>query len=56
MSIATFSDAQKTLKNIRISNINKFIFGHVNINSLRNESDVLCEDWHLVFGIQLAFL
>ena len=42
-SIATFSDAKKTLKNIRISNINKLIFGHLNINSLRNKFDLLCE-------------
>ena len=56
VSIATFSDAKKTFKNIRISNINKLIFGYLNINSLRNEFDLLCEDWHLAFGIQLAFL
>ena len=42
-SIATFSDAKKTLKNIRISNINKLIFGHLNIKSLRNKSDLRCE-------------
>ena len=42
-SIATFSDAKKTLKNIRVSNINKFIFGHLNINSSKNKFDLLCE-------------
>ena len=42
-SIATFSDAKNTLKNIRISNINKLIFGHLNINRLRNKFDLLCE-------------
>ena len=41
--IATFSDSKKTLKNIRISNINKLTFGHLNINSLRNKFDLLCE-------------
>ena len=43
-SIATFSDAKKTLKNIGIkNNINKLIFGRLNINSLWNKSDLLCE-------------
>ena len=32
-SIATFSDAKKTQKNIRISNVNKLIFENLNINS-----------------------
>ena len=43
---ATFSDAKKALKNIRISdisNINKLIFGRLNIHSLRNKFDRLCE-------------
>ena len=35
------SDAKKALKNIRISNMNKLIFGHLNINSLRNKFDLL---------------
>ena len=30
----------KTLKNINISNINKLIFGYLNINSLKNKSDL----------------
>ena len=39
-SIAGVSDAKKTLKNINISNINKLIFGYLNINSLKNKSDL----------------
>ena len=31
------SDIKKALKNIRITNMNKLIFGHLNINSLRNK-------------------
>ena len=31
------SDIKKALKDIRISNTNKLIFGHLNINSLRNK-------------------
>ena len=42
-SIATSSDPKKTLKNIRISDINKLIFVHLNINFLRNQFDLLCE-------------
>ena len=42
-SIATFSDAKKALKIVRISNIRKLIFEHLNINSLRNKFDLLCE-------------
>ena len=37
-----FSDAKKALRNVRISNINRRIFGHLN-NSLRNKFDLLCE-------------
>ena len=37
------SDAKKALRNVRISNINRLIFGHLNINSLRNTFDLLCE-------------
>ena len=37
------SDVKKTLKDIRISNMNKLIFGHLNINSLRNKFDLLSE-------------
>ena len=29
------SDVKRALKDIRISNMNKLIFGHLNINSLR---------------------
>ena len=41
--IATFSDAKIAPKNIRISNTNKSIFRHLNINSLRNKFDLLCK-------------
>ena len=37
------SDVRKSLKNIRISNLNKVIIGHLNINSLRNKFDLLSE-------------
>ena len=37
------SDAKKALKDIRIGNMNKLIFGHLNINSLRNKFDLLSE-------------
>ena len=37
------SDVKKALKDIRISNMNKLIFGHLNINSLRNKFDLLSE-------------
>ena len=37
------SDVKKSLKNIRISKINKMIFGHLNVNSLRNKFDILNE-------------
>ena len=35
------SDVKKALKNICISNTNKLIFGHLNINSLKNKFDLL---------------
>ena len=35
------SDIEKILKNIRISNNNKLIFGHLNINSQRDKFDSL---------------
>ena len=50
-SIATFSDAKKAAKNIRINNINKLIFGHLNINSLRNKFDLLYEQIKGSIGI-----
>ena len=37
------SDVEKSVNNIRISNVNKLIFGHVNINSLRNKFDIFSE-------------
>ena len=33
----------KDIKDIRISNLNKLIFGHLNINSLRNKFDLFSE-------------
>ena len=42
-SIDTNPDVRKSLKNIRISNLNKLIFGHLNINSLRNKFDPFSE-------------
>lgn len=41
-SIATVWDGKKTLKNIRI-NINKLIFGSLNINFSRNKFDLRCK-------------
>ena len=38
-----FPDAKKAVRNVRISNINRLTFGHLNINSLRNKFDLLCE-------------
>ena len=42
---STFSQSyvKKTLKDIRISNMTKLVFGHLNINSLRNKFDLLSE-------------
>ena len=37
------SHVKKALKDIRISNMNKLIFGHLNINSLRNKFDLFSE-------------
>ena len=37
------SDVEKALKGIHISNMNKVIFGHLNINSLRNKFDLFSE-------------
>ena len=43
-STAIVSNAKSALKDIRVSNINRLInFGHLNINSLRNKIDFLCE-------------
>ena len=41
--IVSHSDVKKALKDIRISNMNKPIFGHLNINSLRNKFDLFSE-------------
>ena len=37
------SDEQQILKDIRKSNVNKLVFGQLNINSLRNKFDMLSE-------------
>ena len=37
------SNAKRTLRDIRISNINRLVFGHLIINSLRTKFDFLCE-------------
>ena len=37
------SDVKKVFKDIRISNMNKLILEHLNINSLRNKFDLLSE-------------
>ena len=37
------SDVKKARKDIRISDMNKLIFGHLNINSLRNKFDLFSE-------------
>ena len=37
------SDVTEAFKDIPISNLNKFIFDHLNINSLRNKLDLLSE-------------
>ena len=37
------SDAQQVLKDIRKSNLNKLVFGQLNINSLRNKFDMLSQ-------------
>ena len=31
----------KILKKIRINNVNRVVIGHININSIRNKSDML---------------
>ena len=40
-STVSQSDFKKALKDIRISNMNKLIFGYLNINSLMNKFDIL---------------
>ena len=39
----SFTDAGKTLKDLKINNINRFAIGHININSLRKKIDSLQE-------------
>ena len=40
---ASHSDGQQVLTDIRKSNVNKLVFGQLNINSLRNKFDMLSE-------------
>ena len=47
------SDVQQVLKDIRKSNVNKLVFGQLNINSLRNKFDMLSE---LIKGFVDAFM
>ena len=42
-STTIVSNTISTLKDIRVSNINRLIFGHQNVNSLRNKSNFPCE-------------
>ena len=42
-NVSIVSNAISTLKNIRVSNINRLIFGHLDLNSLRNKFNFLCE-------------
>ena len=39
----TYNDYNSTLKNIRSDNMNKLIFVHLNINSIKIKSDFLAE-------------
>ena len=43
VSNVSHSDVQQVLKDIRKSNVNKLIFGQLNINSLRNKFDMVSE-------------
>ena len=43
VSNVSLSDAQHVLKDIRKSDVNKLIFGQLNINSLRNKFDMVSE-------------
>lgn len=38
-----YENTKKVLDNLRSQNINRLIFGHVNINSLRNKFDPLID-------------
>ena len=52
-SNVSHSDAQQVLKDIRKSNVNKLVFGQLNINSLRNKFDMLSE---LIKGLVDVFM
>ena len=53
VSNVSHSDAQQVLKGIRKSNVNKFVVGQLNINSLKNNSDMLSE---LIKGFADVFM
>ena len=42
-SNAIITNAKRILRDIRNSNINRLVFGHLNINSPRTKFDFLCE-------------
>ena len=43
VSNVSHSDAQQVLKDTRKSNLDKLVFGQLNVNSLRNKFDMLSE-------------
>ena len=53
VSNVSHSHAQQVLKDIRKSNVNKLIFGQLNINSLRNNFDMVSE---LIKGFANIFM
>ena len=53
VSSVSHSDAQQVLKDIRKSNVNKLVFGQLNINSLRNKLGLLHE---LIKGFVHVFM
>ena len=62
VSYVSHSDAQQVLKDIRKSNVDKLIFGQLNINSLRNKFDKISElikgfaDIFMISETRLVFL
>ena len=50
-STTIVSNVISTLKDIVVNNINRLIFGHLNINSLRNKFDFLCEQIYIYIYI-----
>ena len=54
-SISTDTDAKKALKTMRTQNLNKIIIAQLNINSLRNKFEMLCEEINGNIDILLIF-